>query len=254
VTQARIPENSNKSCHNRGEGAGSLSEVIRALALAAWLRYGTGMSATKIAGLFAELGLDVTAGGITLALERVAGDATGTYEALRQALRASPVVSPDETGWRVDAERGWRVFVGDRVTVYDIAVGEGARSYSVAEALLGADFDGTICRDGWPPYRQFTEATHQTCLAHLYRRAGEMIAAQIGGAARIPHALRRLLDDVLAIRARRDAAQIGGATLDEAIAGLEARADKLIAAPVTNDANRRLLAHLGKDATPCSAS
>ncbi len=55
----------------------------------------------------AELGLAVTAGGITLALERVAGDATGTWNALRQALRASQVVSPDETGWRIDAERGW---------------------------------------------------------------------------------------------------------------------------------------------------
>ncbi len=220
----------------------------RALALAAWLRYGTGMSATKVAALFAELGLEVTPGGITLALERVAGDATGTYEALKKALRASPVVSPDETGWRVDAERGWLwVFVGDTVTVYDIAVGAGARGFGVAEAMLGADFDGTLCRDGWPPYRQFTHATHQTCLAHLYRRAGEMITDGPGGAARIPHALRRLLDDALALRARRDAAQIGGAALDDAIAALEARADKLIAARVTNDANRRLLAHLGKE-------
>ncbi|MDQ2754366.1 MAG: transposase, partial [Actinomycetota bacterium] len=43
------------------------------------------------------------------------------------------------------------------------------------------------------------------------------------------------------------AAQIGGAALDEAIAALEARADKLIAARVTNEANKRLLAHLGRE-------
>ncbi len=73
-----------------------------------------------------------------------------------------------------------------------------------------------------------------------------MITDGPGGAARIPHALR-LLDDALALRARRDAAQIGGAALDNEIAALEARADKLIAARVTNDANRRLLAHLGKE-------
>jgi hypothetical protein len=30
-----------------------------------------------------------------------------TYDALKAALRLSEVVSPDETGWRVDAERAW---------------------------------------------------------------------------------------------------------------------------------------------------
>ena len=95
----------------------------RAVALAAWLRHGCGMPAAKIARLYACLGMSVTAGGITLAVERLADDAAGTYEALKQALRMSPVVSPDETGSRVDAERGWLwVFVGDRVTVYDIAM------------------------------------------------------------------------------------------------------------------------------------
>ncbi len=220
----------------------------RVLALAAWLRYGCGMPAAKIARLLACLGLAVTAGGITLALERMAGDATGTYEALKQALRVSPVVSPDETGWRVDAQRGWLwVFVGDKVTVYDIAVGPGSRSFDVAEKVLGADFDGVLCRDGWAPYRQFTNATHQTCVAHLLRRSKEMIADATGGQARIPHQLQRLLVDALALRARRDAAQIGGAALAGEIERLEARADKLISAKVTYDPNRRLLAHLAKE-------
>ena len=229
-------------------GAAAVMMGPAALSLAAWLHYGCGLSAAKISRLYGCLGLSVTPAGITLALERVATDATRTYTALRQALRLSAVVSPDETGWRVDGERGWLwVFVGDRVTVYDIAVGEGSRSYEVARAVLGEDFDGTLCRDGWASYRCFKKATHQTCLAHLLRRANQMIADSVGGQARIPHAVRRLLHDALALRARRDAAQLAGAALEAEIAGLEARLDKLAGTRVTHEPNRRLLAHLGAE-------
>jgi hypothetical protein len=115
------------------------------------------------------------------------------------------VVSPDETGWRVDGKRGWLwAYVGDHVTVYDIAVGRG---YDEAKAILGEDYDGVICRDGWAPYRRFTQAEHQSCFAHLIRRCSEMIADSAAGQARIPHALRRLLGDALDLRDRRDDGQ-----------------------------------------------
>lgn len=226
-------------------GAAGTTVGPKAVALAAWLHYGCGVSAAKVANLFAELGLAVTPGGITQALLRLSGDATGTYDALVAALRASPVVSPDETGWRIDGERGWLwVFVGDTVTVYDIALGPGARGFDTAAAILGEEYSGVICRDGWAPYRRFEQATHQSCLSHLLRRTDEMIADSVAGQARIPHAVRRLLADALALRARRDAAQIGGQALEGAIADLEARLDKLLAAKVTHQPNRRLLDHL----------
>lgn len=217
----------------------------RALALAAWLHYGCGTSANKIARLFFEFGLEVTAGGITGAMLRLGEDASGTYDALLAALRASKVVSPDETSWRIDAERGWLwVFVGEKVTVYDIAIGEGARGYEVAKEILGEDFAGILCRDGWAPYRSFVSATHQTCLAHLLRRSNEMIADAHGGQAKIPHALRRLLSDALALRDRRDENKIGARRLKAEIKNLEVRADKLLAAKVSYEPNRKLLAHV----------
>lgn len=74
-----------------------------------------------------------------------------------------------------------------------------------------------------------------------------MIADSLAGQARIPHAVRRLLTDALALRARRDGAQIGGAALADAIAALETRLDKLLAAKVTHEPNRRLLAHLSNE-------
>ena len=49
-----------------------------------------------------------------------------------------------------------------QTTVYQIQPGRG---YPEVADLLGADFAGVIVRDGWAPYRRFTAATHQNCLA-----------------------------------------------------------------------------------------
>lgn len=217
----------------------------KAVALAAWLHHGCGMPAAKIAALYAQLGLSVTASGLTQAMGRLAADAEGTYRALIHALRASPVVSPDETGWRLDGQRGWLwVFVGDTVTVYDLAFGAGARGYEVAEAVLGGDFAGVICRDGWAPYRRFTLAAHQTCLAHILRRADELIADSVAGQARIPHAVRRVIADALAVRDQRDTGHLDPAALERAVSELETRTDRLLASRPTHEPNRRLIAHL----------
>ena len=97
-------------------------------------------------------------------MHKTAGDAETTYTALLEALRTSDAVTADETGWRIDGERNWLwVFVGDRVTVYDVASGRG---YEQAAAVLSKDFDGVLERDGWAPYRRFAKAAHQTCVAH----------------------------------------------------------------------------------------
>jgi transposase len=133
-------------------------------------------------------------------------------------------------------------------------------------------------RDGWAPYRRFTDARHQTCLAHLLRRAGELIADSVAGQAKIPHAVRRLLLDALAVRdAHRDlldasdivdgsAVEItddqpllntsddrdetiaGGqdrqADLDAEVARLQNQIDALVARSPTHAPNRKLLKHL----------
>jgi transposase len=171
------------------------------------------------------------------------------------------------------------VFVGDDgVTVYLIAPGRG---YEQAASVLGADFAGVLERDGWAPYRRFADARHQTCVAHLLRRAGELIGDSVAGQAKIPHAVRRLLLDALAVRdahsdllapARGDVIDataveiavdqpllpadrddrdeiVAGrqdrqAHLDAQIARLERDVDALLARNPTHDPNRKLLKHL----------
>ena len=86
-------------------GAAGAQLGPRAVALASWLSKGLGVPAGKIAKLLAPLGLRVTAGGVVQAVARAARRAQPTYQALVAGVRASPVVAPDETGWRVDGAR-----------------------------------------------------------------------------------------------------------------------------------------------------
>ncbi len=99
-------------------------------------------------------------------------------------------------------------------------------------------------RDGWAPYRQFTDARHQTCHAHLLRRASELIADSIAGQARVPHAARRILKDALALRDQREEDVIDADEFDLKVTDLEARTDKLLAMRPTREPNCRLLQHL----------
>jgi hypothetical protein len=172
-----------------------------AVAFATQLNKELGLSPNKVSQLLGErFGISVTPGGIVGAIARQARTLESTYGALVEGVRASPVVAPDETGWRVDARKAWLwAFVGEGVTAYLIAAGRG---YEQASEILGADFRGTLERDGWAPYRRFAHASHQSCVAHLLRRSNEMIADSVAGQARIPHALRRLLLDALAVRDR----------------------------------------------------
>ncbi len=227
---------------------------------------------SQILGLF---GVSVTPGGLYQAIGRLAAAASPTCQTLIVAVRDSTAVAVDETGWRVAGRRQWLwVFVGDDgVTVYLIAPGRG---YEQARSVLGEDFSGVLERDGWAPYRRFEHARHQTCVAHLLRRAGELIADSVAGQAKIPHAVRRLLLDALAVRDQhaellanrdhvidgtcveiddelllgagdRDAAPDEREHLDTEIARLQQQFDALLARSPTHDPNRKLLKHLANE-------
>ena len=92
-------------------------------------------------------------------------------------------------------------FATPATTVYAICPGRG---FDDAATILGADFDGVLVRDGWAPYRRFTNARHQSCLAHC--SAGVVCSTPtIRGA---PAArVQAVLTDALALR-RRDAQAI----------------------------------------------
>jgi transposase len=226
-------------------GAAASQLGPRAVALAAWLSKGLGVPAGKIAALLGQLGIQVTPGGVVQAVARAARRAQPTYQALAAGVRASPVVAPDETGWRVGGGKAWLwAFVGAQLTVYRITRGRG---YQDAAAVLGEDYAGVLERDGWAPYRRFEHATHQTCLAHLLRRCRELLADADRGQAKTPHAVRRILEHALALRCDRDAGALDAGQLAAEVQALEAAVDRLVAGATRYPPNRRLLDHLARE-------
>jgi len=226
-------------------GAAASQVGPRALSLAAWLHKSCGMPLAKICAMYAQFNLKVTPGGLSQAMDRMADKSFATYEALKTELAAQAVISPDETGWRVGGRSAWLwAFAATTLTVYAICDGRG---FDEATTVLPADFAGTLCRDGWAPYRKFTEAAHQTCAAHLLRRTAEMRESNPAEQREIPMALSAILHDALAARALRDAGTLDGDSLDKAIAALESRVEVLLESEPGCDANRRLLKHVRKE-------
>jgi len=224
-------------------GAAAAQLGPRAVATVTQLNKELGLSPQKTARALEQLGgIKLTPGGVVQAVARQARALEPTYGALIEGVRASEHVAPDETGWRVGGRKAWMwAFAGDGVTVYEIATGRG---YDEASVILGENFDGVLERDGWAPYRRFEHASQQTCYAHLLRRCREMIADSIGGQARIPHTLRRILKDGLRLRDERDRGEHDDPGFAREIAALELRIDTLLAGDPAHPANRRLLGHL----------
>lgn len=82
------------------------------------------------------------------------------------------MVVVDETGWRVNRRSAWLwVTTTPQLTLSKVAAGRG---FDQARQPVAGDYDGVLVRDGWVPYRSYTHATHQPCLAHLLRRWDEL--------------------------------------------------------------------------------
>jgi transposase len=150
-------------------GAAAVQWGPQTVALAVLLNKRFGLPYGKIAVLLHDrFGLTVTRGGLVHAVHRAARQAQPTYATLCATVRGSPVVTADETSWRVDTDLQWLwAFVTPETTVYAIQPGRGLAQ---AAHVIGVDYAGVLQRDGWQSYRQFKAAGHQTCLAHLLRR------------------------------------------------------------------------------------
>jgi transposase len=215
----------------------------RALALATQLNKGLGLPYGKTARVLEEaFGLRVSRGGLCQAMARVAHKAEPTYDLLVEQVRGSPSVTPDETGWRVGGELWWMwAFCTSQVTVYSIQPGRG---FEQAAVVLGANFAGFLVRDGWGIYRQFIQALHQSCLAHLLRRCREMIWVASKGEAEFPRTVQAILQQALQLRDRREQGQISDQGVDVARGRLEARLDRNLERRYRSPRNRRLANHL----------
>jgi len=225
-------------------GAAAVQLGPTALAVAASFSKELGLSFSKIATVFADrFGLSVTRGALVRGLHRVAATAAPTYTALCDTVNTSAMVVADETGWRVHAELQWLwVFTTLDTTVYAILPGRG---FAEATRVLDATFAGVLVRDGWAPYRSFTEAGHQTCLAHLLRRCRELQTDH--PRAVIPGQIKDVLQQALTVPDRYTAGTISIHGVAVARGHLEAHLAVVLDQATTVPAVQRLVAHLNRE-------
>ena len=224
-------------------GAAGVQLGPAVVALVVELHTEMGVPLAKVAHLLrTTFGLQVTPGGLAQVLHRAARAAAPAYTELCEQVRNAPVVTPDETGWRVGGERHWLwVFTTPDTTVYAICPGRG---FDDAATVLGTDYAGVLVRDGWAPYRCY-DGLHQTCLNHLLQRCKHLREDHPDNpwAGEVQAVLRAGLD----LRDRCNAGALSEHGMATARGRLNARLARLIDAPPPLDDAERFAAHLANE-------
>ena len=148
-------------------GAAGVQLGPRALALAADLNKAKGLSMRKTCLILRDcFSLQLSAGGLSQALDRLATKVQSQYQAIAKELRQAPVVHSDETSWWVGGAGWWLwVFVNAHNTLYVV---DQSRGRCVLTELLGADFGGVLVSDCLATYDDATTLQHK-CYAHHHK-------------------------------------------------------------------------------------
>lgn len=224
-------------------GAAAVQLGPRAQAFIAWLNKELGLSHGKVVRCLKQLcGVKLSRSGAVRIMLRVGRKCAPTYQVIRRAVRDSPWVVPDETGWRVSGHGAWlHTHVGRDATCYVV---DPTRGGQVLADVIGWNYAGVLIHDGWSPYDGFTRAGHQQCLAHLVRRCEERLLTATRGAVRFPRALLAWCGDALRLRDRHAAGKVSAPNLAQATRRLQRQLERLVAPTKQDAANERLAAFL----------
>jgi transposase len=214
-----------------------------AQAAAVYLNKRCGMSYGKIADYFVEAnGLDLNPSTATRIVLRGAKKQKPVYDEIRESIKNSSFIVPDETGWRIGGHPVWlHAWVGDQATCYVIGPN---RSADALEKLIGLDYSGKLTRDGASTYDRFEDAIQQLCVGHPLRRAHDLEEYQIGRAKVFPRQVIDLMQEALALR---DLFRIDQPSEDERAAAYEQFSERLrdlAERPRVNERNDIFAGHL----------
>lgn len=181
-----------------------------------------GLSHGKVAGVLGALfGIDLTRGASAQVVLRAAARLGPAYEEVRRATRDAEQLSADETGWRLGGRPAWlHVWVSERATCYAV---DRRRSAEVLEEVIGPDWEGALIHDGFASYDRFTGAFHQQCVAHLLRRAREMLEGATRGAVHFPRRVIELFTGAVHLRNEYRAGRVAPAVWESARDDCESR-------------------------------
>ena len=114
--------------------------------------------------------LNLSVGAIVEASRRVAKHGAAEVGQIQAAIRASPAVHADETGWR---QRGRNGYVWTFSTPEAVLFQYGRRTKEMVDRVLDETFDGVLVSDFYAAYHHYA-GLHQRCWAHLLREIHEL--------------------------------------------------------------------------------
>ena len=202
------------------------------------------MSYGKIADTFRTFyGITLTPGTGAQIVRRAGQILQPVYEQIKEHIRNSEHLTPDETGWRIGGHPAWlHDWVGDDgATLYAI---DPQRSADVLEKVIGIDWSGRMTHDGFSSYERFEDAVHQQCVDHALRRARRLLEKQCGAATIFPRQVIDLFTGALRLRDRFDEANADIERRSRAHEDYSQRLRELTERPRCNEANERFAKHL----------
>ena len=210
----------------------------RALALAASLDKGLGLTMRTTCRVLRDLvGIDLSPGGLSRALDRTAKGLEPLYDGLLGRLKAEPVLHTDETSWWVGGKSASLWVLTNRAgTLYRVVP---SRSRAEAEALMGG-YEGVLVSDCLNIYDGLTARQHK-CYGHHLAKIGKALDDPRAAASAYLKELRLLLVSAMALKAVK--ADLPEAHFARARPALEAWADRLLSSPRTR-------ANAGAEAAP----
>jgi transposase len=179
-TRLRVIEHRLQACRCRGCGTVTTAEAPAGVA--APVQYGPGIAAVVVyltvrqhlpiaraAELCAELfGAPVSTGWITAQLGRASTALTGFADAVREAVRAAPVVHFDETGARIAGGLDWIHTAATATATWYYRHHKRGRD-AIDDAAILPGYTGIAVHDAWAPYFSYRTVEHALCNAHLLR-------------------------------------------------------------------------------------
>jgi transposase len=179
--------------------------------------------------------LAISQGALANALARAAARLRPQAAAIREQVRASPVIGSDETSARVNGRTYWQ-WVFQTLTASYHLIGP-RRNGAVVLDFLGDAVPTTWVSDLWKPQLHAPAVRHQICLAHQLRELQYVVDREQSHWAQAWQALLRL---AIHRAHQRDTGTLGGTAYTAAVREIEAAGDALLATPVQGAEASRL--------------
>lgn len=175
---------------------------------AAILKYHHCLPYRKICELLEDMmGLRVSPGGISQALVRISQWLDVEKDQVLEAIRGSPQVHADETGWRLDGKKSWVwAFVNKRLAYYHV---DRSRGRKVVKEILGEEFDGTLISDFYSVYLKLPYRM-QKCLVHLLRDFHDCAKTNYDEEfVKAYKKIKRIINDALRLQSKHEIMPVG---------------------------------------------